>query len=124
MIPYIVYKLIHFLGIFVLLITLAASSMHVVRGGTRADNPQRRLIGIAHGIASFLILLGGFGMLARLGIVQGGLPTWIFLKLGIWLILSFALSLAYRGPRLARLTFVAMPVFAVLAAALALYKPF
>lgn len=124
MIPYIVYKLVHFFGIFVLVTTLAVTCAHVLRGGTRADNPHRRLLGIAHGVAAFLILLGGFGMLARLGIVQGGLPTWINLKLGIWLLLSLALWLVYRGARFARLVLVAIPLFAVLAAAIALYKPF
>jgi hypothetical protein len=122
--PYNVYKLAHFLGIFTLLITLALSSLHVLKGGTRADNPHRRILGAIHGTAVFLILLGGFGMLARLGIVQGGLPAWIYLKLGIWLILGGALSLVYRGAGFARMLLVGMPLLAVLAAAIALYKPF
>ena len=124
MIPYIVYKLIHFLGIFILVTTLAITCAHVMKGGTRADNPHRRFVGIAHGLAAFLILLGGFGMLARLGIVQSGLPVWIDVKLGIWLVLSFALFLAYRGVRFARVVVFAAPLLAVLAAAVALYKPF
>ena len=122
--PYSVYKLIHFLGIFALLITLTAACMHVLRGGTRADNPHRRTLGAVHGIAVFLILLGGFGMLARLGIVQGGLPTWIWLKLVIWVMLGFALMVIYRGVRFARPLMIAVPLFALLAAAIALYKPF
>ncbi|MGH7500717.1 MAG: hypothetical protein ACREL7_03065 [Longimicrobiales bacterium] len=122
--PYIVYKLIHYLGIFMMLTTLAATCMHVLRGGTRADNPHRRVTGAVHGVAAFLILLGGFGMLARLGIVQGGLPAWTLLKLGIWGILGLALMLAYRGAGYARLVLVAVPLLAVLAAAIALYKPF
>jgi hypothetical protein len=121
---YIVYMLILFTGVFFLVTSLATTCAHVLRGGTRADNPYRRILGIAHGLAAFLILLGGFGMLARLGIVQGGLPIWIDVKLGIWLILSFALFLAYRGRHYARLVLVAAPILAVLAAAVALYKPF
>jgi hypothetical protein len=122
--PYNVYKLIHFLGIFIMLTTLAASGMHGLNGGTRADNAYRKKLGVAHGGAAFLILLGGFGMLARLGLVQGGLPLWVYLKLGIWAMLGLGLTLAYRGTRSARLLLIAMPLFAVLAAAVALYKPF
>jgi hypothetical protein len=122
--PYTVYKLIHFLGMFTLLTTLAASCMHVLGGGTRVNNPYRRALGAVHGVSAFLILLGGFGMLARLGIVQGGLPVWIHLKLAIWVLLSAAFVLVYRGARLARIVLMAMPLVAALAAAIASYKPF
>ena len=121
---YPVYKLIHFLGIFILIAALTASAMHAVRGGTKADNPHRRSIGILHGVSLFLILLGGFGMLARLGIVQGGLPGWIWGKLVIWLILGGALTLAARGREPARLVLIGVPVLALAAGAIALYKPF
>jgi len=42
--PYPIYKLIHLLGIFVVMTTLAVASMHLLRGGTRADFPRRRAI--------------------------------------------------------------------------------
>ena len=122
--PYPIYKLIHLLGIFTVLVILAAACMHTVRGGTRELNPHRKLMGAAHGIASFLILLGGFGMLARLGIVQGGLPSWIIAKLFIWTLVSGAIALVYRGPGMARALLIALPILATLAGYLALYKPF
>lgn len=122
--PYELYKLTHLLGIFVLVTTLAIASVHLLRGGTRSDLPRRRALGMTHGAASFLILLGGFGMLARLGIVHGGLPGWILLKLGIWLILSAALALALRMRAGARAVLIGTPLLALLAAAIALYKPF
>jgi hypothetical protein len=119
---YVAYKLIHFLGIFVMLTVLAASAMHTLGGGTRATNPHRRLLGVTHGIAAGLILTGGFGMLARLGIMHTGLPGWVYLKLVIWLLLSAAMALVYRG--YARSVLIAVPVLAVAAAAIALVKPF
>ena len=122
--PYPVYKLLHFLGIFMVLTVLAAASMHVLRGGTRADNPYRKALGTAHGVGAFLILLGGFGMLARLGIMHGGLPLWAYLKLAIWVALSGAIAVVYRGPGLARALLLAVPLLALLAGAIALYKPF
>ena len=122
--PYTAYKLIHFFGIFTLMIVLAAAAMHVVRGGTRADNPNRRIIGIVHGVAMFMILLGGFGMLARLGIVHTGLPGWIYAKLVIWLVAGASIALLYRGRDAARTLLIALPLLGVLAAYFALYKPF
>ena len=122
--PYPIYKLIHFLGMFAMVAALAATSMHAIRGGTRADNPERRVLGATHGIAAFLVLLGGFGMLARLGLVQGGLPGWVVVKLLIWVVLLAALAVPYRGRGYARALLVALPLLAVSAAAVALYKPF
>ena len=74
--PYIPYKLMHFLGIFTLLVVVAITCAHVLRGGTKADNPHRRAFGIAHGIAMVLVLVGGFGMLARLGVSTPWLATY------------------------------------------------
>lgn len=122
--PYALYKLIHFLGMFMVVVVLAATAMHVLRGGTRADNPYRRSFAIAHGIGAFLVLLGGFGMLARLGLVSGGLPGWIVVKLVIWLVLTAGLTLPYRGRSMARALLVILPLLAMSAGAVALYKPF
>jgi hypothetical protein len=118
------YKIMHFVGIFVMLVALAATCMHAALGGTKADNPLRRLLGAAHGIAALLILTGGFGMLARMGIVQGGLPPWVVIKLVLWAALAGAMALPYLSRTWARALLVAMPVLAALAGATALLKPF
>lgn len=39
---YQVYKLIHFLGMFTAVAVLAATSMHMLGGGSRTDNPHRQ----------------------------------------------------------------------------------
>jgi len=122
--PYAVYKLMHFLGIFMLITALAATSMHVLRGGSRTDNPYRRVLGAAHGIAAALILTGGFGMLARLGVMHGALPTWIYVKLAIWVTLAAAAVVPYLGRRYAGGLLIAVPMLAITAGAVALYKPF
>jgi len=122
--PYVVYKLMHFLGIFMLITALAATSMHVLRGGSRTDNPYRRVLGITHGVAALLILTGGFGMLARLGVMHGALPNWIWAKLAIWVTLAAALVVPYLGRTYARVLLGAVPLLAVAAGAVALYKPF
>jgi hypothetical protein len=122
--PYTIYKLIHFLGLFAVLTVLAATAMHALGGGTRDSRPFRRTFGVVHGIAAFLILLGGFGMLARLGVVHTGLPVWVYLKLVVWLVVSAALLLPYRGRPLALAVIIGLPLLTFAGAAIALYKPF
>jgi len=124
MIPYTAYKLVHFLGIFALVTMLATVATHALMGGTRADAPHRRALGISFGAAMFLVLLGGFGMLSRLGIAHTGLPTWVLLKLAIWTTLGVLIALPYRGRGYARAILIALPLLGVLAGATALYKPF
>lgn len=122
--PYPIYKLIHFLGLFGMVTLLAGTALHALAGRTRAERPFGRAFAVAHGIGAFLVLLGGFGMLARLGIAQQGLPGWVYAKLALWLLLSALLILPYRGRPHALAVFVALPIVTVVGAAIALYKPF
>jgi uncharacterized membrane protein SirB2 len=101
----------------------AAVRAMTVAGGT--DPSTRRLLAILHGTGAFLVLLGGFGMLARLGIMQGAsFPGWMWVKLVVWVILAIALMIPRRRPALARPLLFALPVLGGLAAYMAIYKPF
>jgi len=143
MISYAAYKIVHYLGIFILLTTLATrlgrAALPVRKGGasdapatppatdpdvTTAD-PWARRLGILHGLALFLVLLGGFGMLARLDVTTGlSLPGWIWAKLGIWTLLGSLVLAARRSASWSARLLVAAPVLAVLAGIVALTKPF
>ena len=123
MFSYEAYKVLHLLAVMLLFVTFGGLAIYVAAGGTRAANPHRKLIAALHGTATFLILLAGFGLLARLGMVRGGFPLWVWLKLGIWLVLGFAVVLPYRRPALARPLFLLYPVLGALAAWAAIYKP-
>lgn len=48
-----------------------------------------------HGIGLVISLVSGFGMLAKLGIM-GSMPTWVWIKIGLWLVLGFLPVLAKR----------------------------
>ncbi len=121
--PYSIYKLMHYVGIFAMLVVFALACAHALLVDARAHRHARRGFAIAHGVAALLILTGGFGMLARLGMVHGGLPGWILVKLAIWLVLAGAIVLPARDRRLARWLPVAVPLAALAAAATAIYKP-
>jgi hypothetical protein len=119
------YNVAHILGIAALIAALGGVALHGASGGTRAESGARRLIATLHGLGALLILVGGFGMLARLGVVQGsGFPGWVWLKIVIWVLLVGAAALPYRRPATAVPLLLIIPVLAGAAAWAAIYKPF
>lgn len=122
MIPYGIYKIAHIFGILLLFVALGGVSLHALTGGTREGNPARRLVAICHGTALVLVLVSGFGLLARIG-MTGGVPGWAWAKIAIWAVLGGILVLPYRRPMLARPLLILLPALGALAAYLALYKP-
>jgi len=119
------YLVIHLLGILLVFVPLGGVALHALNGGTKQDNRARKWVGIMHGLGTVFILLGGFGMLARLGIMQGGaFPGWVWAKLVILIVLAAILMLPYRKPELALPIFLALPFFGALAGFLAIFKPF
>ena len=117
------YNLVHIVGIVLVVSALAGAAVLALAHGRDESRSLRRLFAILHGVGALLVLLGGFGMLARLGIVQGGFPGWIWVKLVIWALLAAALFLPYRRPSLGRALVLALPVLVGVAAYMALYKP-
>ena len=118
------YKLVHILGILLVFSSFGGLVLHAMNGGTKATNAGRRIVTNGYGVGLFLILLGGFGMLARLGIVQGGLPGWIWLKLAVWIAVGGLFALPSRRPDASRLLWILGPALGLLAAWAGLYKPF
>ena len=84
------YKLFHYLGIFLVMVALGGAAGHAAGGGDRKKNPQRGMMLAAHGIGLLLMLVAGFGMLARLDVPMGG---WFWAKLVLWLLLGASTAL-------------------------------
>ncbi len=117
MLSYEVYKILHILTI-VVFFSFGAVMLYT-------DAPKH--VKIINGVASFLILVGGMGLLARVGVGHGGgFPFWVWAKMAIWLVLAVAFPVsAKRLPQ--NLRFPAYGLFlALLFAAhyFALYKPY
>lgn len=124
MISYSVYRLVHLVGIFVLFVVLGGMAWGT--GRARADGAiSRRLAMILHGIGLFVVLLGGFGLLARIGVMHGmSWPGWVWAKLGIWVLLGAAVAIPARKPDWGGALLLLLPAFGGLAAWLAIFKPF
>lgn len=123
--PHQFYKLVHIIGIILLMSALGGSAVRAMTAGMMNLPSTRRTLAILHGLGAFLILLGGFGMLARLGIMQGlNFPGWLWVKLVIWGMLGAAVIIPRRRPTLSRPLLFALPILGGLAAYMAIYKPF
>lgn len=123
--PYAMYKLIHFVGIFSLLVALAGMSAHAAAGHNKEENPSYRTLLLLHGVGALLALTGGFGLLARIGTGTEGLfPGWIWAKIALWVLLGGLVAVPYRNRAFARLLLLILPLLGLVGAALANYKPF
>lgn len=120
MLTYDTYKLLHLLGLFTLFLALGGVLVHAAAGGEKRHS-ARGLVMAAHGLGALLVVLGGFGMLARLDVA--GIPGWVHPKLVIWVLLAGAAALPYRYPALARPMLVLVPALGAVAAWIGIYHP-
>lgn len=120
MFPYEFYKVVHFAGIFLVLLSFGAMAIQMINGG-QTEFPRRKWVMIGHGIGLFLVLLGGFGLLARLHV---GFPVWVWIKLAIWLLLGAMIGVMRRRAQWNKWLWIVVWVLAATAGAVATIKPF
>jgi NADH:ubiquinone oxidoreductase subunit H len=76
-------------------------------------------------VATFIILLGGFGALARLGVMHGNLPGWVLVKIACWAVLAVLVAIPYPQARPgAQPSSGACRCSVAIAVVMAIYKPF
>ncbi|MBP9912521.1 MAG: SirB2 family protein [Opitutaceae bacterium] len=84
----------HLLHIFALLVLTA----HTFMAFANPDPASRKQTLIITGIASLLMLVSGFGLLAKL--YANHFSAWVIVKLVCWIGLSALAGIAYRRPQL------------------------
>ncbi len=114
------YKLVHFLGIFMVFSALGGQITQSLNGNDSKRTQARKWIALYHGVGLLLVLVAGFGMIAKL---QIGFPAWVVGKLIIWVALGGVGALAARKKNLAGLIWVVVLLLGLTAAYLAHYKP-
>jgi uncharacterized membrane protein SirB2 len=113
------YQVLHLAGVILLFFALGGLALRAFAGGSGSDD-GRKVAQITHGIALVLLLVSGFGLLAKL---QLGFPTWVWLKLGIWLTLGGIIVLVRRMHWHRWIWWVLLPAIGILAAWLGNAKP-
>ena len=123
MISYEIYKIIHLFGLFGMFLSLGGLILYVMGGGTKADFKFRKWVAISHGVFLFLVLLGGFGMAARLQ-WHNAWPAIFYVKVAMWLVFGGILAIPYRFPSLAKPLWFALPILGAFVAYVVILKPF
>jgi hypothetical protein len=115
------YKILHVCGILMLFSGLTGLWGVYSTGST--PRPATRMgLATVHGFGMMLILISGFGMAAKLGIMAA-LPLWIYLKMAIWLVLGGSMVLAKRKAQWGIGLLAFWILLGTAAAYLALFKP-
>jgi hypothetical protein len=118
--PYTVYKLIHLASILFLFTIAGGVALYAANGGTREKNVAKRLVSVIHGLTLVLILVSGFGLIARLG---SGFELWVWIKFAIWFAIGSIALLPLRRPHLGYPFLFLIPILGALSAFMAIFKP-
>jgi hypothetical protein len=121
--PYEVYKIIHLVGIFMIMLSLGGVSAYAINGGDKVGNVFRKGLGITHGIGLVLVLVAGFGLLARIQI-SWPWPGWVYGKVIIWLLFGVLSAVAYRMGSKGKGLWYILILLGAIAVYLAVMKPF
>jgi uncharacterized membrane protein SirB2 len=116
------YKVLHFIGLYMVFGSLGAATILAMNAGSK-NFPNRKLVAITHGLGMLVVLVSGFGLMARLAITQGPWPGWVFGLLLVWLILGFFTLLVYRKPAQGKLWWILLITLGTIAAYFARFKP-
>jgi len=122
MIPFQLYKLIHLVGVLMLFLSVGGLILFATQSGDR-KHPWRKVLLATHGIGIILVLVAGFGLLARIGIFWPW-PGWVAVKVAVWLIFAALPAIIARNPSLTKILWWTAVALGALAAYLAGYKPF
>jgi uncharacterized membrane protein SirB2 len=124
MFSYQFYVVMHVTGLILLFSALGGASASNMHGKHAERSTARRVTAILHGVGLLLLLVGGFGLMARLGIKHGEpWPAWLVLKFVIWLVMGGVIVALRRAAGTGVALALLLPLLGTTAVYLAKYKP-
>ncbi|MDG0818040.1 hypothetical protein [Bdellovibrio svalbardensis] len=116
------YKILHLAGLICLFFGFGGLLVASYSGVTL--RPPARIMSFAtHGIGLLFLLVGGFGMLAKMGIMAN-MPGWVVAKIIIWMLMGVGISLVKRKGHIGWPVAILLLVLGTTAAVLGINKPF
>lgn len=119
--PYHFYNAAHIVGAFMLILSIGGL---LGRAASQREEAGfgKKFFSITHGIGMALVLVAGFGLLARLGLHSW--PGWVIAKLLLWLLVGIIPLFVKKQPRMFIFLWCLTVVTVTAAMLCAHYKPF
>ena len=114
-----IYHILHFVGILMLFLGYGALLGRSIAGSD--DATVKKLGSITSGIGLILMIIAGFGLIAKL---QIGFQPWVIAKMGIWAVLGGLIALINRKPALAVSLWWGLIALGAIAAVMVYIRPF
>jgi hypothetical protein len=115
-----IYHTLHLIGLLMLFLGYGALLGRAMIGS--GDTQVRKLGSITSGIGLLLMIVAGFGLMAKL--YNNSFESWMIAKLAIWIVLGGLIALINRKPALAVTLWWALVVLGALGASLVYLRPF
>lgn len=115
---YTFYKVLHVTGFVAVFMGLGAMLLQAMEKGS-PKFASRKWVMLFHGFGMALVLISGFGLMARLGMANASWPAWIYGKVTIWLVAGGISALILRFAKFSRVLWFVVVALAGTAAFLA-----
>ena len=113
------YKVLHLIGIIMLFLSIGGA---IIRAAADQKNEKlERFVLINHGVSLLIIVIAGFGLLAKLGMIFTG---WVVVKIIIWVLMGALIMPIKKAPDKKSVWWFTALVLGAIAAFMAIYKPF
>ena len=113
------YKVLHIIGILMLFLSIGGA---IIRAAIDQKNEKlEKFVLINHGSSLLIILVAGFGMLGKLGMV---FSTWVVVKIIIWLLMGALILPIKKMPEKRAVWWFTALLLGAISAYMAIYKPF
>lgn len=117
------YKITHFLGLGALLLGLGLAIAYFLLAKSKEQKTLKIWAFAFHGVGLAALLVSGFGLLARLGMVSE-MPPWVYGKLAVWGLMAVMISVIKRKANWFPITPLVILLLLGFAAKLAVTKSF
>ena len=94
------YRIAHLTGVFLTIMSLSGLCVFASVADKDGKKLWRRMLTALHGIGLLVVLIAGFGLMVKLK-VDSPWPSFIWIKIVVWLLMGGIVVLIKRAPRLA-----------------------